>query len=105
MKKVLLLSVIISLCSLTAAIAVPKGKVLEFTHSPMGTVKFSGEIHQAAGVKCKECHNKDAFPKMKFGTVKVTMAEIYAGKLCGICHNGQRAFDAKANCNRCHIKQ
>jgi c(7)-type cytochrome triheme protein len=45
------------------------------------------------------------FPKMKQGTVKITMDEIYAGKLCGACHNGKRSFDAKSNCNRCHVKK
>jgi c(7)-type cytochrome triheme protein len=42
---------------------------------------------------------------MKQGTVTITMEQIYAGKLCGVCHNGQRAFDAKSNCNRCHLSE
>lgn len=104
MKKMMLLLVVVSLCAVTAAIAVPAGRTLEFTDSPMGTVIFSGEEHQEAGIKCMECHNKDMFPKMKKGTVHITMEQIYAGKLCGACHNGTRAFDAKANCNRCHKK-
>jgi c(7)-type cytochrome triheme protein len=45
------------------------------------------------------------FPKMKQGTVKITMDEIYASKQCGVCHNGGRAFDAKGNCGRCHVKK
>jgi c(7)-type cytochrome triheme protein len=32
------------------------------------------------------------------------MEEIYAGRLCGVCHNGKRAFSPAGNCNRCHIK-
>ncbi len=105
MKKMLLLISVMIFCGVTAVLAVPAGRTLEFTESPMGTVKFSGAVHKKAGVKCKECHNKDMFPKMKQGTVQIKMEDIYAGKYCGVCHNGQRAFEAKANCNRCHIKQ
>ncbi len=85
-------------------LAVPPGRVLEFSESPMGKVVFDGKIHQEADLKCKECHNDQMFPKMKQGTVKITMAEIYAGRLCGVCHNGERAFGTQGNCNRCHIK-
>ena len=85
--------------------AVPPGKTLEFNNSPMGTVYFDGKVHQEAEMKCADCHNQDVFPKMMQGTVEITMAEIYAGRLCGICHNGGRAFDAKGNCTRCHVKK
>jgi len=105
MKKMLLLLSVLTFCVVTAVVAVPPGKTIEFTKSPMGTVTFSGKVHKDAGVKCMECHNKDMFPKMKQGTVSITMAQIYEGKLCGVCHNGKRAFEAKANCNRCHVKK
>ena len=85
------------------ALAVPPGRTLNFDKSPTGKVVFDGKIHADAGAKCAECHNADTFPKMKQGTVTITMEQIYAGKLCGVCHNGQRAFDAKGNCNRCHL--
>lgn len=103
MKKALFL-VVLLLSVAVIATAVPPGKTLDFSKSPMGKVVFSGQIHKDAGVKCMECHNKEMFPKMKQGTVEITMAQIYAGKLCGVCHNGQRAFEAKANCTRCHVK-
>lgn len=101
MKKKLLIPVVL-LCTATFALAVPPGKILEFTKSMMGKVTFSGEIHKNAGIKCGECHNPQVFPKMKQGTVEITMAKIYAGELCGTCHNGGRAFAAKGNCQRCH---
>lgn len=87
------------------ALAVPPGKALQFEESPLGTVVFDGKIHKEAGNSCKDCHNKDVFPKMKQGSVQISMDEIYAGKYCGVCHNGERAFDAKANCTRCHVKE
>jgi c(7)-type cytochrome triheme protein len=85
------------------ALAVPSGKVIEFKGSSLGTVKFDGAIHKKAAASCKECHSDGMFPQMKQGTVKITMEQIYAGKLCGACHNGKKAFDAKGNCQRCHI--
>ena len=105
MKRLLLLMTVMIFCGVTAAVAVPPGRTLEFSKSPMGTVKFSGKVHKDAGAKCQECHNPDMFPKMKQGTVEIKMADIYDGKLCGTCHNGKRAFSAKGNCNRCHIKE
>ncbi len=104
MKKLTLLLVVLVLGAVTAALAVPPGKTLTFDKSPMGPVVFSGTIHKDAGVSCKECHNPEMFPKMKQGTVEITMAKIYAGELCGKCHNGTRAFEAKKNCTRCHKK-
>ena len=104
MKKLTLLLCVLVLGVVTAALAVPPGKTLTFDKSPMGPVVFSGTIHKDAGVSCKECHNPDMFPKMKKGTVEITMAKIYAGELCGKCHNGTRAFEAKKNCARCHKK-
>lgn len=104
MKKMMILIVVIAFASTGIALAVPASKTLKFSNSPMGTVTFDGTIHKDAGLKCKECHNSEMFPKMKQGTVQITMEQIYAGKLCGVCHNGQRAFEAKSNCNRCHVK-
>jgi len=102
MKKVALLIVVgLFLCA-GAALAVPSGKTLEFTKSSMGKVTFSGEEHAEAGIKCMECHNPEMFPKMKQGTVEIKMEKIYAGELCGKCHDGKRAFEAKKNCAKCH---
>jgi c(7)-type cytochrome triheme protein len=105
MQKLLCLIVIALFLSTGAALAVSSNKTIEFNKSPMGTVIFDGTLHKEQGFKCKDCHNKGMFPKMKKGTVEITMDEIYAGKLCGVCHNGKRAFDAQGNCARCHVKQ
>jgi len=105
MKKIALLLSIFVLCTVTTAIAVPANKTITFDQSKMGPVVFSGKIHKDAGFKCKDCHNKELFPKMKKGTVEIKMKEIYAGKLCGKCHNGETAFAAKKSCKRCHVKK
>lgn len=103
MSRMLALMMAVLLVSAGLALAVPAGKTIEFKNSAMGVVKFDGEVHKKAAASCKECHNDGMFPKMKQGTVKITMEQIYAGKLCGTCHNGKKAFEAKANCQRCHI--
>jgi len=105
MPRFAILIVTILFVSSTIALAVPAKKTIEFDKSPMGTVLFDGTLHKEAGNKCKDCHNKEMFPKMKQGTVSITMNDIYAGKLCGVCHNGDRAFDAQGNCARCHVKK
>ena len=88
-----------------AAWGVPTGKSLEYTASPMGTVTFDGTTHKNAGLVCKDCHNPEIFPKMKQGGVKITMNDLYAGKYCGRCHDGKRAFKILGNCTRCHHKK
>ena len=102
MRKMIVLIIAAFFVSTGLALAVGPGKTIEFKTSSMGTVKFDGEVHKKAGLACKECHNDGMFPKMKQGTVKITMEQIYAGKLCGVCHNGKKAFEAKGNCQRCH---
>lgn len=87
------------------AFAVSSGKTLVFKGSATGMVTFDGAIHQKAVSSCKDCHKEGLFPKMKQGAVKITMKEINAGKLCGVCHNGKKAFDANSNCERCHVKK
>lgn len=104
MKKTMLLLLVLVFCVATAVIAVPAKKTLTFDKSSMGSVTFSGKVHKDAGISCKECHNKEMFTKMKQGTVEITMDKIYAGELCGVCHDGTRAFAAKKSCNRCHVK-
>ena len=104
MKKIALLLSVFIFCAATAVIAVPANKTLTFDKAAMGSVEFSGKVHKDAGIKCKECHNKEMFPKMKQGTVEITMKQIYAGDLCGKCHDGTRAFAAKKSCKRCHVK-
>lgn len=102
MKKWFVLLTVIMFVGSSIAVAVPGKKTLTFDKSPQGVVTFDGTIHKEAGMKCKDCHNKEMFPKMKKGTVTITMNDIYASKLCGVCHNGSKAFDAKTNCDRCH---
>jgi len=105
MQKLAVLVATVLIVSSSIALAVPAEKTIEFNKSPMGLVTFDGTLHKEAGNKCKDCHNNGMFPKMKQGTVTITMQDIYDGKLCGVCHNGKLAFAAQGNCARCHVKQ
>ena len=96
------LSMILTVMASGNALAVGPDKTLEFKNNSMGTVIFDGTAHKKAGLSCSDCHNPEVFPKMKQGTVKITMNDLYAGKYCGRCHDGKKAFLIKGNCTRCH---
>ncbi len=81
------------------AMAVGTGKKLEFEEKTNGKVIFDGKSHADAGLKCNDCHTK-IFP-MKKGTLN--LADMKAGKSCGACHDGKKAF-AVTECAKCHKK-
>jgi len=104
MKKtlVLALTLIIAVAFIGSALAVPAGKTVEFEGGGAGKVVFDGKVHADKGLKCNDCHT--AIFQMKKGSAKITMKEINAGKQCGTCHNGDKAFKAIA-CKKCHEKK
>ena len=50
--------------------------------------------------QCKVCHAELEF-KMRAGASEARMADIFAGKFCGKCHNGTIAWGAD-RCDLCH---
>lgn len=83
-------------------LAIQPGKTVSWD-TPMGKVVFDGKNHAAAGLKCEACHSK--IFKMRKGSTDMKMADISAGKFCGKCHNGTRAFATTDNCDICHRKK
>ena len=68
-----------------------------------GNVVFSHNNHVGGvGLKCTDCHDSIYVTKAKHKTAY--MAQMQKGKSCGVCHNGKKAFDVKADCNKCHKK-
>ena len=70
-------------------------------------VVYSHSIHATAGFACTDCHTKTF--EYKKGAVK--MADMYAKKSCGVCHNGTtkgpkngKVAFAIAKCDSCHKK-
>jgi c(7)-type cytochrome triheme protein len=100
MKKFFVFAVAVCFVfSLTGlAMAVGKGKKIEYDEKTTGKVVFDGNTHAAS--KCKDCHPTPF--KMKKGA-KLTMADMKAGKSCGTCHDGKKAFGVK-ECAKCHKK-
>lgn len=80
--------------------AVAPGKTVEYLKG--GKVVFDGNTH--AKTKCNACH--PAIFKMKKGAAEMTMKDMEAGKFCGACHDGTKAFSVKdtAKCGECHKK-
>ncbi|OGA13508.1 MAG: hypothetical protein A3H32_06890 [Betaproteobacteria bacterium RIFCSPLOWO2_02_FULL_63_19] len=86
-----------------SAIATMPGKTVEYAGGPMGKVVFDGKAHAAKGLKCTDCHTKIFQMKKE---AKMKMADLNAGKFCGTCHNGTKAFKTSdaASCKKCHKK-
>lgn len=103
-KHLTAFSILLVNMAISYAHAVGPDKILEFGGSTMGSVIFDGTTHKNAGLTCADCHNPGLFPKMKQGTVKITMNDLYAGKYCGKCHDGKNGFMIRSNCDRCHFK-
>jgi len=98
------LAILVAVAFVGGAMAVPSGKTVEFEGGAQGKVVFDGKTHAEKALKCNDCHPK-VFP-MKKGTAKITMADMNAGKNCGTCHDGTKAFKSsdEANCAKCHKK-
>jgi c(7)-type cytochrome triheme protein len=98
------LAILIAVVFVSIAIATPPGKTVEYPGGGAGKVIFDGKTHADKGLKCNDCHTK--IFQMKKGVVKITMADMNAGKNCGACHNGTKAFKSSdaANCAKCHKK-
>jgi c(7)-type cytochrome triheme protein len=107
MKKLFVLAIVIvvSFVLAASAFAVGPGKTVDFDGKGAGKVVFDGKMHADKGNKCADCHQSGLF-KMKKGADVLTMKDMEAGKNCGACHNGTKAFGVKdaASCAKCHKK-
>ena len=103
MKVITLLMIVATAMMIGNAMAVPSGKTVDWDATE-GKVIFDGKIHADHGLKCNDCHTK--IFKMKKGSASMKMADLNAGKFCGECHNGTKAFKTSdaANCAKCHKK-
>jgi c(7)-type cytochrome triheme protein len=104
MKRIVMLVLILALAMLIGnAMAIQSGKTLDWD-TKQGKVTFDGKVHADKGLKCNDCHTK--IFKMKKGSTSMKMAELNAGKFCGECHDGGKAFKTNdaANCEKCHKK-
>lgn len=79
--------------------AVPPGFTLEFDGNGEGRVIFEGARHTGPGMHCSNCH-MDIFYVSR--NAQITRADHRRKLFCFTCHDGEHAFAARQNCNRCH---
>ncbi|WP_051553542.1 c(7)-type cytochrome triheme domain-containing protein [Desulfobulbus elongatus] len=92
-------------CKLCHGSDMKQPEVIVFNRPVKGVV-FSHKEHVDMGLDCASCH--DSAFEMRKGAAeetpgKFTMRAFYAGKYCGVCHNGNIAFAANTRCTTCHI--
>ena len=99
-KLPVLLIVLITVFAAAAWGAVGGGEIT-FSLTAVSSVVFSHDAHVTKHkLKCGDCHYRIYTTTAQ--RKDVTMAEMQKGQSCGVCHNGQRAFDVKGHCNSCH---
>ena len=106
MKKIIVLAMAVALSLSFATLGFSLKKDIEFAGGGAGKVVFSHEAHsEKTGLKCNDCHTK-LFPMKKAPAGTYTMADMKAGKNCGACHDGKKAFSVTAEdkCGSCHKK-
>ena len=103
MKRLFSIFVVVCFVLSIAGLAIAQGpaKKVEYDGGASGKVVFDGKTHAAAGFKCADCHSKPKLFGMKKTALK--MEEMKAGKSCGACHDGKKAF-AVSECAKCHKK-
>lgn len=73
-------------------------KEISYPAKTMSAVAFSHELHTTM-FKCDDCHIK--LFKFKKGGSGMKMDDLYQGKFCATCHNGQSGFSIN-DCQKCH---
>ncbi len=73
---------------------------------PVVGVVFSHTFHvEEAGMDCDSCH--DGVFEMEAQAAQAqpdyNMLALSEGRYCGVCHDGDTAFDSNSRCASCHI--
>jgi len=93
--------VILAVGLVDLARAVPPGFTLEFDGNGEGKVVFEGAKHTGKGMHCSNCH-MDVFYVSR--NSQITRGDHKRKVACFTCHDGERAFAARKNCERCHAE-
>jgi c(7)-type cytochrome triheme protein len=81
--------------------AVPPGFTLEFDGNGEGKVIFSGAKHTGEGMHCSNCHMEVFYVSR---SSQITRADHRQKQYCFTCHDGEKAFASRSNCDRCHAE-
>ena len=103
MKRVAALGALAALACVTfgTARAVPPGLTIEFDGNGEGKVVFAGAQHTGPGMHCSNCHMEIFYVSRNS---QITRADHRRHQACFVCHDGERAFAARSNCDRCHAE-
>lgn len=82
--------------------AVPPGFTLEFDGNGEGKVTFVGAKHTGKGMHCSNCHMEVFYVSR---SSQITRADHKRKQYCFVCHDGERAFASRSNCDRCHVEE
>lgn len=82
-----------------SAWAVPPGLTVEFDGNGEGKVIFAGAKHTGTGMHCSNCHMEVFYVSR---SAQITQADHKRKNFCFVCHDGEKAFASKKNCDRCH---
>jgi c(7)-type cytochrome triheme protein len=85
------------------ALRLPPDAVYDRVVGPDSAVVFRHGTHVAlASNRCTECHTR--LFRILGPTVRISHADMNAGRSCGGCHDGRHAFGVhdKASCGSCH---
>jgi c(7)-type cytochrome triheme protein len=105
MKRWFWSGIALSFLAMSYAWAVTGGGDIIFDTEGMPSVVFSHDNHVgAAKKKCSECHYGIYTNHSQHKAVG--MAAMRAGKSCGTCHDGKKAFSVAVmrDCGKCHKK-
>jgi c(7)-type cytochrome triheme protein len=78
---------------------VPPGLTIEFDGNGEGKVIFAGAKHTGTGMHCSNCHMEVFYVSR---SAQITQAVHKRKNFCFVCHDGEKAFASRKNCNRCH---
>jgi c(7)-type cytochrome triheme protein len=98
--------ILAALAMLTAGLAglagaVPPGMSVEFDGKGEGKVTFTGASHTGEGMHCSNCHMELFYVSR---SAQITQADHRRDAFCFTCHDGERAFASRRNCERCHVE-
>ena len=94
-----LASVVLATALPCVALAVPPGFAIEFDGNGEGKVIFTGDRHTGPDMHCSNCH-MEIFLVSR--SAPITRADHKRRNFCFVCHDGEKAFASKKNCDRCH---
>jgi c(7)-type cytochrome triheme protein len=105
MKAMKLTVLFVSVMFAANAFCVAPGNKVDYAGGPLGNVVFYGTTHEAAGLRCTNCHTK-IFSIRPSDKIRITEQDHVPDKFCGVCHNGEGTFSVedKNSCGKCHRK-